>query len=841
MNGHSSLSLAQVIRPLIRFSPPLLCTLILFFLFPLPSAQITTFNTHNSHHILFNQIGHLASEMSYIHLAIPVNLSTIEHSINTFNNYLQTFSNLKTDHSNKLHFARLISELATFASSELTKLSGKLHFMDHLLPEDTSASTSRHKRFVDFILFEDCKNQDHLVRVRYQNCREHFYFTKNQLTLCQAQLSHFKESDIPDYSYLSLKTPRQGKFFWIGKYERCKSDKNYNNHLLATCDGHTQLLNNTLLDCLSQLKAHPSLSQGIFKNFNPDRLPFSNASRTTTTTPPPPTTYAFYPFAPTRAPYHGTTAPPLTPPPLHRVSRQVLAAVALVSGVLGTFLGLFDHKEINDIQNNLLQLSDQHKILTSVVRKHEHEIQTLHDQLTQLTNTVEALIMYNPTLVYAILNQNLNLVKDKMSSLINTLQQLQHQRLAVDLLDEHQLQTVFEAALNSAKNSNVQLLPTRAQDLFQLDASYIRKEAEVLIILHIPCVKSAESLTLYEYIPFPYPLKFDPAHPTPSPGQLFTLQDLANSPYGHISSALYFHSEFSMIAIGRNSNINTASYKLISHSELSSCIQKNHIYLCENLQTLRNDLEGSCLGALYLQHETGVIENCQINRKPLKEVTYRISQTDHIVFSPQSFTTQILCENGTHFPQKLSGTTYLHIPPFCKIQLRNHSLSSNGNIRVAPNPLIFQWDLKPNLLPIHLLSATAHLDLLINELHSNLSAFRSQPKDKFTDEQFAQLLQTHILTPSSSSAIVWSIVLTSLFTFLITSIFLFAWCRNRHRFNARRRPSATANFEPLSVVYTNAPPAFEEEDEIAYIARTGNVATSSAACSRPSRAIRFQK
>ena len=228
-------------------------------------------------------------------------------------------------------------------------------------------------------------------------------------------------------------------------------------------------------------------------------------------------------------------------------------------------------------------------------------------------------------------------------------------------------------------------------------------------------------------------------------------------------------------------------------------------------------------------------------KKPLKEVTYRLSQTDHLVFSPQAFTTQILCANGTHFPQKFSGTTYLHIPPFCSVQLKNHSLSANGNIRVTPNPLIFQWDLKPNLLPVHLLSATAHLDLLLNELHANLTAFRSSPNDTFTDEQFAQLLQTHILTPSSSSAVVWSVVLTSLFTFLITSIFLFAWCRNRHRFNVRHRPSQTANFEPLSVVYTNAPPAFEEEDEIAYIARTGNVATSSAACSRPSRAIRFQK
>jgi hypothetical protein len=51
--------------------------------------------------------------------------------------------------------------------------------------------------------------------------------------------------------------------------------------------------------------------------------------------------------------------------------------------------GLFNNKEIKDIQHDLLNLSDQHNILTSIVKKHEHELSTLHAELTSLTNTVE--------------------------------------------------------------------------------------------------------------------------------------------------------------------------------------------------------------------------------------------------------------------------------------------------------------------------------------------------------------------------------------------------------------------------------------------------------------------
>ncbi len=75
--------------------------------------------------------------------------------------------------------------------------------------------------------------------------------------------------------------------------------------------------------------------------------------------------------------------------------------------------------------------------------------------------------------------------------------------------------------------------------------------------------------------------------------------------------ALYLLPETDLIAIGQNDG-NTHRYKLLSFDDLAVCIQRNHVYLCEGHQVLRTDLEGSCLGAIYLQSQRGVRENCKV-------------------------------------------------------------------------------------------------------------------------------------------------------------------------------------------------------------------------------------
>jgi hypothetical protein len=108
--------------------------------------------------------------MSYIHVAIPINISSIQHQLNSFTTYVQRFTNLNTTH--KHHFARLIQQLATFALNEHNHGCDQLSNLDTILPEDTS-DNPRHKRFIEGIIFEVCKKDYHFQKIDLNNCREH--------------------------------------------------------------------------------------------------------------------------------------------------------------------------------------------------------------------------------------------------------------------------------------------------------------------------------------------------------------------------------------------------------------------------------------------------------------------------------------------------------------------------------------------------------------------------------------------------------------------------------------------------------------------------------------------
>ena len=790
-------------------------SIFIFSAFSTLSAATSAFDSN--HHIIFNHVGQLAASMSYLHVGIPVNLSSVQHHISAYNSYLQTFSSLTTSHPDKQQFARLLQELSAFASEEMTELNHDLRFLDHILPEDNTPPPPhpRHKRFVDYVMLELCKKDFHNVRVEQSHCSSTLKDLDLNNQLCSIQLSSLSSRIIPSISYLSqLPVLRSGRQFAIKHLNNCESDKLDVENSLRYCKEKIESARSDLTSCLTNLTDAQSKANNLPLT-NPTHIPFTNISSTTTTTPPPPSTYPFYPFAPTRPPYHSTH-------PI-RGKRQILAAAALATGVLGTFLGLFNNNEINEIKTQLLNLNDQHNILTKIVQKHEHELLTLHDQLQHLTTVVETLLMYNPTLVYAVFQKNIHKIRRKLDSFISTLQQLQHQRLSVRLLDEHQLNIVFDSIKNTALQRQIKLLPARPQDLFQLDTSYIRQGDEILIIVHVPCTVTDHLLTLYEYVPFPYPL-----HPSPTPrvpSEIKTLQDFADSHPSKTSSALFFKSDYKMIAIGRNFNLNTASYKLISQADLAACIQKNHLYLCEHHQTLRKDLPGSCLGALYLQHEIGVIENCQIDRRPLRETTFQLSPLKHIIFSPTPLTTQILCNNGSHFPLKLFGTNYITIPPLCSVDLLNSTLSSDGNIRISPDPLIFEWKFQPNLLPTDLLSTSQHIDLQLSQIRSNLSDFRSRPNESISDEQFSALLVNHMTSYSHSSMILWLSLFLTFAVGLITIVCACCICnsaRRRRRLRQRRHLSV-----PMSVLAAYDASAPDDEDEISYIARTGRIPQSS--------------
>jgi len=151
-----------------------------------------------------------------------------------------------------------------------------------------------------------------------------------------------------------------------------------------------------------------------------------------------------------------------------------------------------------------------------------------------------------------------------------------------------------------------------------------------------------------------------------------------------------------MITIGRNIDVNTASYRLITQADLAACVQKNHIYLCEDQQTLRKDLAGSCLSALYLQHELRVHHHCRIDICPFQKTTYQISATATLFALPfysqlKSKTKMAPTSHKNVMIFFLSAPTLLHLT-----HQQHHHLCRQ--LLHLPNPSYLSMEFRPNPL-----------------------------------------------------------------------------------------------------------------------------------------------
>jgi len=103
--------------------------------------------------------------------------------------------------------------------------------------------------------------------------------------------------------------------------------------------------------------------------------------------------------------------------------------------VLGAFWGLFNEGEISNIRSQLGDVQANQNVLVHISHTHDQQIHLLDAELTHLTSIIKLLIKYNPSLVYAKLESQLQIVQDRLKILQDTVQQLQHQRMAVTLLD----------------------------------------------------------------------------------------------------------------------------------------------------------------------------------------------------------------------------------------------------------------------------------------------------------------------------------------------------------------------------------------------------------------------
>ena len=319
-----------------------------------------------------------------------------------------------------------------------------------------------------------------------------------------------------------------------------------------------------------------------------------------------------------------------------------------------------------------------------------------------------------------------------METAVTAIQTLHDKKLAVDFLTHDQLVALYNAVNTTATNEGYTLLPKQISDLFQIEASYLRHERDIVIILHVPCVNKDEIMKVYRHLPFPIPIPKQILHHDMTIRQSMLSNQLSNNDFNEffnqsdlsfpaVEEALFITDKNDLIAIGKND-----AFKVISQVELAACIQKGHIYLCDKHQVLGNDIEDSCLESLYIRSEIGVQKHCNFDRRPVTELVYQINDFDHLVYSPNPKVYTMYCKNGTRQVFHLEKASKIHIDENCHIKLAKHTIKSDNSINLHANPLTFSWAFDALEMPALAMENAQHSDFILNKMRSTILELESQ-------------------------------------------------------------------------------------------------------------------
>jgi len=687
-----------------------------FFLFPLsfpiPGVEAVTYAEPEEHYIVFDEVGEVASSMAYIHVGLPLNLTTLQDQTIVISRYMEQISNI-TLNSSRPTFARVLKDLCRNLDLKLQRVAQKMYKIEALLPQDEShreqfgeyEASTRSKRFVFLPAF--------LVE------QGHHAATKAAL------------HDV-------LKSNDKLR-------ERVRELENITAYLLAEPD--LPPVEEFVLTSLSAESVDPPTTS------KPSGHPSSRSKRV-----------ALLPF---------------------------VAGGALLTGVLGTFLGMYSAAEIVALKNSINSIKTQQNLLVQITNDHERMLQGLTKAMAAMTDVVEALLAHNPTLLYAQLSEQIELLDDRITHTVAAIQQLQHRRLSVDFLGVEGLSLLHNHVTKLAKHQGYELLPTHLSDYFQLETSYIRHNEDIVILIHVPCILKENLLKIYRFVPYPFPIETTLTNLNLTIGEnLFLARNTpTNSTPVDLDSipsiqaqALFVQPEAEFLAVGRDNK-----FKILTDSEFRMCDKRSKTFLCEQHQVLRTDMKDSCLGALFLRDKPGIISNCRFKRKLLRETVYQLSPTDHLVYTPVPFTAQIQCRNGSHHPLFLAKNTRIHISQGCSVDLRAHTIRSDFNIRTTPEPLRSVWTFDPMTLPASMLDDTAKADRVLLHVNKQVALL----EEMASNEHRANLLNALVLHDLSTYPWwIWMVIILAVCLALggAVAIILHPSCQRCRCFHAQQQP-----------------------------------------------------
>ena len=323
----------------------------------------------------------------------------------------------------------------------------------------------------------------------------------------------------------------------------------------------------------------------------------------------------------------------------------------ILFGTLGTFMGIFSQKQYDKLEQRLTTTNEIQKRLVEVVNNQGKEMTHIKDSLIQFQDNVNAQLLLNPANLDAALQSNTRKIKAQVDRIFQALQAAQYRRLSIEFLDENETEQLYKLLSKTAESTNSALLITQPSDLVQLEVSYFFNGQTITLLLHVPIIQKGSLLKLVKLHPFPLPIA----------GNYSIVPDV----------------ESQLLALSNDGSRLSVQFPA---TNLMSCHQTNHVYLCENQGVLDKQLTQSCLGALYSQDIKTSLTLCPMKIIYAEEVVYKLKDNINLVYTPIQQTVPIRCPNRTYDKWLQIGVTEFQLDAGCMADFKHHVLLANNAI-----------------------------------------------------------------------------------------------------------------------------------------------------------------
>ena len=338
---------------------------------------------------------------------------------------------------------------------------------------------------------------------------------------------------------------------------------------------------------------------------------------------------------------------------------------SLAKGIFGTFMGLYNAYQMEKLRSDLNGVIQTQNRVLEVLEDHQQQLQTLDSELQELKLRFTIWDSVKLPVISSQLTQGLNIIRGAVQQAIHAVQEAHHHRLSIDYFDPETLLYLYETLEAQATESQYHLLTRFPSDLFQLELSYLFDGADLVLFLHVPMVPKESLLTLYRLRPFPIPFS-----------ESMALLPKPSSTLLALSSGI------------------PRSMTHIEHADLVDCHSVNQVYLCERHGVLRNHIKSSCLGALFEQDIKTAQSVCDLELIPYEEAVLQLKNNWFLIYSPIMHTAYVQCFNSTSAARPIKiGVNQIFVDPSCRMELKNHTLTSDLSMKLDAEITYFPWAL----------------------------------------------------------------------------------------------------------------------------------------------------